>query len=96
MSPLSPYNIARNIPLALGDGFKIITPNEYETLNAQRKSLYAKINIKKGEIITTKKISIKGPGGGLLPRYLNIVLGRKALEDMQTKSDCLKKNMLTK
>lgn len=62
----------------LGDGVKRIQPNEYDTLNTQRKSLYADCDIKKGQIITREMIAIKGPGGGLLPRYLDIVIGRTA------------------
>ena len=48
------------IPKMLGNGIKIIQPNEYVTLNNQRKCIYAKKDIKKGSIITDKMIQIKG------------------------------------
>ena len=38
------------IELILGDGVKRIQPNEYLTINSQKKSLYANKNIKKGKI----------------------------------------------
>jgi sialic acid synthase SpsE len=66
----------------LGDGIKRIMPNEYDTINAQRKSLYAKINIAKGQTIPRDAIAIKGPGGGLQPVYLEIVEGRTARRDI--------------
>ena len=66
------------IPKILGNGIKKIQPSEYLTLNMQRKSLYANRDITKGEIIKDSMISIKGPGGGLLPKYKEMVVGRKA------------------
>lgn len=73
---------ANDISLIMGDGIKKIQPNEYDTINSQRKSLYAACNIKKGELISTQMISIKGPGGGLLPKYFDIVVGREAKIDI--------------
>ena len=40
--------------LLLGDGIKKIQPNEYLTINSQKKSLYALKNIKKGQKFTEK------------------------------------------
>ena len=48
------------IKLILGDGVKKIQPNEYITINSQKKSLYAKKNIKKGEKFTKSNVTIKG------------------------------------
>ena len=73
---------SKKIPVILGDGIKKIQPNEYLNLNLQRKSIFAKIKIKKGEIISEKKLIIKGPAGGILPKYMNIVIGRKAKENI--------------
>lgn len=76
-------SLAKKIPFILGDGIKKIQPSEYDTLNMQRKSLYTLCNIKKGESITEGMIAIKGPGGGILPRYFNMVVGRKAKVDIE-------------
>ena len=77
-------DIKNKIPIVLGDGQKRIMPNEYETLNSQRKCIYAKNNIKKNQIIKSNMIIIKGPGGGILPKYLNIVLNRKAKKNIES------------
>lgn len=76
-------SLARQIPKILGDGVKRIQPNEYATLNQQRKSLYAACPIKKGEVITADMVAVKGPGGGLLPKYLDMVIGRPARADIE-------------
>jgi len=75
--------IAKTIPQIMGDGLKRIQPNEYDTINTQRKSLYAACNINKGQTITEEMLIVKGPGGGLLPKYLNIVIGREAKSNIE-------------
>ena len=75
--------MAKRIPEILGDGIKRIQPNEYSTLNAQRKCLYAASFIKQGETISQDKLLIKGPSGGILPKHLSIVTGRVAIHDIE-------------
>lgn len=75
--------MAARIPVILGDGIKRIQPNEYLTLNAQRKCLYAAMDIRTGEIFTENNIVIKGPGGGILPKFYEIILGREARADIE-------------
>lgn len=75
--------MAHKIPKILGDGIKRIEPSEYTNLNMQRKSLYASCNIEKGQIIMSDMIAIKGPGGGLLPKYFEVVEGRVAKQDIE-------------
>lgn len=69
---------ANRIQIILGTGIKKIQPNEYATLNAQRRSLYAACDIEEGTLITADMVIIKGPGGGILPKYLDLVVSRKA------------------
>ncbi len=76
---LKSKKIKENINLILGDGIKRIQPNEYITINAQKKSLYAKKRIKKGEKFSKFNLSIKGPVAGLSPKYYEIILNRKSL-----------------
>ena len=74
---------ANNMNEILGDGQKKIQPSEYYTINTQRKCLYAKKDIMKGKIIGENDIEIKGPGGGLLPKYYNVILGKKARQSIK-------------
>ena len=71
-------NIAHKRNQILGTGEKTIQPSEYEVVNSQRKSLYAKKNIKKNDVFTLNNLCIKGPAGGILPKYINILLGKKS------------------
>jgi N,N'-diacetyllegionaminate synthase len=61
---------------SLGNGIKKIQNGEYFNINLQRKCLYANRDLKKGEIIKLEDIIVKGPGGGILPKYINVIIGR--------------------
>ena len=76
--------VYESVKLLLGDGLKKIQPNEYITINSQKKSVYAKRNIKKGEKFTKNNICIKGPVAGLMPKYYEIIIGRKSIENIKT------------
>ena len=67
----------------LGTGEKIIQPSEYEVINSQRKSIYAKRKIKKNEVLTDKNICVKGPAGGILPKFLEIIKGKKINQNIE-------------
>ena len=71
-------NEKEQIKLILGDGVKKIQPNEYLTINSQKKSLYAKKNINKGEKFTKYNVTIKGPAGGLLPKYMRVIINKNS------------------
>tara|TARA_B100000959_G_scaffold222902_1_gene236159 strand:+ start:640 stop:3036 length:2397 start_codon:yes stop_codon:yes gene_type:complete len=76
--------ISKTINDILGDGIKRVKTSEYDTINLQQKSLYAIQDIKKGQIINKEMLTVKGPSGGILPKYLNIVDGRVALRNILT------------
>lgn len=68
--------IASQSNLILGDGQKRIQPSEYLVINTQRKSLYATKNLKVGDKLSLNKIIVKGPGGGILPKYIPLIENR--------------------
>ena len=68
--------------ISLGDGVKRPASIEYKQINLQRKSIFSKILIRNNEILTLDNISIKGPGHGLLPKYLPIILGKRVTTDI--------------
>jgi pseudaminic acid synthase len=47
-----------------------------------RPSIWAKANIKKGEVFTTNNIRVARPGAGLMPKEYEAVLGKHAAEDI--------------
>ena len=75
--------IKESVKLLLGDGIKKIQPNEYITINSQKKSLYAKKKIKKGELFTKKNICVKGPVAGLMPKYYEIIINKKSSNNIE-------------
>lgn len=65
----------RHIELAMGHGRKIPTKAEQKNRSFVRKSLVARHDIQKNEVITADKISIKRPGTGISPMRWDEVVG---------------------
>lgn len=74
---------SNSIPIIIGNGIKKIQDGEYFNINLQRKCLYVNKSLVKGDIIRRQDISIKGPGGGILPKYIDIVVGRELRENLE-------------
>jgi pseudaminic acid synthase len=64
----------------LGDVEYSMTKNKLNSRNYAR-SLYISTEIKKGEVFSNNNIKSVRPGFGLHPKYLNEILGKKALKD---------------
>lgn len=72
----------RNIEFALGSGEKKATSTELLNLKVGRKSIVAKMNIKKGDLLTEDNITVKRPGCGLNPMdYWDVLIGSCATKD---------------
>lgn len=71
----------RNIEIALGDGKKECSPLEQKNIIVARKSIVAKRDIKKGEILTEENITTKRPGNGVSAMKWYEVLGTRAVRD---------------
>ncbi|HEY4511328.1 MAG TPA: FAD-dependent oxidoreductase [Candidatus Paceibacterota bacterium] len=71
------------IPVIEGRGEKSIVGSEIEAVNKFKKCLYAKVAIKRGEKITADMLSIKGPGGGILPKHIDIIVGKHAKKSLK-------------
>ncbi len=68
---------------ALGDGVKKPYPSEIEVAKVARKSLVAVTNIPANTKITDKMVAIKRPGTGILPKYLDQIIGKKAKQEIK-------------
>ncbi len=72
----------RLLEKAMGSTEKQVVKEEEETVIVQRRSLHVVKDIKKGEVIDLKDIIELRPAVGILPKYKNIVAGRKAKVDI--------------
>jgi len=68
----------REIEVAFGSGIKVRSREEDENYIKGRRSIIATRDIPEGKIIEKKDLIIKRPGMGIHPKYINIVIGRRA------------------
>lgn len=71
----------RNIELSLGSGIKKPSKSEMPNMQIARKSIVAKVNIKKGEILSEKNLAVKRPGNGINPMRWDEIIGTIATKD---------------
>ncbi|MCS7214643.1 MAG: N-acetylneuraminate synthase [Thermodesulfovibrio sp.] len=73
----------RNVEMAMGDGIKRIAKSEIKNITLVRKSIVAKKNIKKGDILNEENITTKRPAMGINPMRWNEVIGKVAKRDFK-------------
>ena len=73
----------RNIEKAFGNGEKKPSPSERKNIVIARKSIVAKRDIKKGEVLTEENLSIKRPGDGINPMLWYEVIGTNAVKNFK-------------
>ena len=71
----------RNIEKAMGNGVKKASPSEMKNISVARKSIVAKVLIKKGELFSEHNLTVKRPGIGISPMKWDQVIGKRALSD---------------
>ena len=72
----------RNIEMTIaGNGIKEPSNSEIKNTAIARKSIVAKINIKKGDTFTEDNLTTKRPGNGISPMKWDEILGKKAVRD---------------
>ncbi|HJH25394.1 MAG TPA: N-acetylneuraminate synthase [Methanophagales archaeon] len=76
----------RDVEKALGDWIKRPTTNEEEIKKIARRSVFAKIDISEGTVITEDMLDVKRPGTGIEPKYFDFIVGMRAKKDIK-KSD---------
>lgn len=73
----------RNIEKAVGSGDKAASPSETANKAVARKSIVAKRDIKKGEVLTEENLTTKRPGNGISPMRWYEILGSTAKRDFK-------------
>lgn len=71
----------RNCELALGNPHKSVTQSERKNIAIARKSIVAKKEITKGELLTEENMTTKRPGDGVSPMRWEEVIGTKAIRN---------------
>ncbi len=71
----------RNVEKAIGNEEKVPANSEIKNITIARKSIVAKRNISKGELLTEDNLTTKRPGNGISPMKWNEVIGTKAVRD---------------
>ncbi|WP_323591936.1 N-acetylneuraminate synthase [Aliarcobacter butzleri] len=71
----------RNIELALGSCVKKPSKSEIPNIQIARKSIVAKVDIKKGELLFEDNLTIKRPGNGISPMRWDEIVGSIATKD---------------
>lgn len=84
----------RDLEKALGDGIKRPTKDEVEIKRVARRSIVAKEDMSKGIIITEDMLDVKRPGTGIPPKYMEMIVGRKAKENIK-KDEIIAMGMIT-
>lgn len=72
----------REVEKAIGSPRKGVLNSELIHYKRGRRSIFAIVDIPKGTIITENMLRILRPGIGLQPKYLHMVIGRKAQVDI--------------
>ncbi|MFX1256290.1 MAG: N-acetylneuraminate synthase family protein [Promethearchaeota archaeon] len=72
----------RETEIALGSPIKKLSESEKNLFELARRSIIAKRKIPQGKVIEQEDIIIKRPGYGIPPKFLDIVVGRTAMKDI--------------
>lgn len=72
----------RHVEVALGDGIRKFSENELEIKKVARKSIVLNQDISKGTVLKREMLSIKRPGTGIAPKYMEDIIGMKIKQDL--------------
>ena len=72
----------RNLEKALGDGKKRPSESELSERVGARRSIYARTDIHRGEVITSDMVKLVRHAYGMEPRDLGAIIGKTALREL--------------
>lgn len=73
----------RNVEVAMGDGIRKFSDNELEIKKVARKSIVLNKEISKDTIIQRNMLSVKRPGTGIPPKFIDKVVGKRVIKDLK-------------
>lgn len=71
----------RELESIMGIEKKMVMPSEQKNINVVRKSLFAKDEIKRGEVFSLLNLTSKRPGNGISPMKIHELIGKKSTQD---------------
>ena len=98
-APLNPkefkamVDAIRNVEVAMGDGVRKFSENEEEIKKVARKSIVLNQDVKKGTVLQREMLSIKRPGTGIPPKFINDIIGKEIIEDLKSGTVVLWENL---
>lgn len=66
-----------------GNGIKMPVGDEAKNRRNNRKSIVCVRDMKEGDMITNEDIDIKRPGSGILPKYKEMLIGKRVTRDIE-------------
>lgn len=75
----------REVERAMGSTRKEVQKEEGETVFVQRRCLYAKTDLKKGQVITEADIDVLRPALGIPPKFKNTIIGKTVNKDIHAR-----------
>lgn len=73
----------REVERAMGSTCKEVVDEEAETVFVQRRCLYAKRNLKRGQIIQEEDIDVLRPALGIPPKFKSVLIGKECKENIE-------------
>lgn len=76
----------REVERAMGSTRKEVVEEESETVFVQRRCLYAKNNLKRGQVITVDDIDVLRPALGIPPKFKETIIGKTVNKDIPARA----------
>ena len=80
-------NSCKNVFDAMGSNERILSDEEISQIPNMRRSIVSKRFIKAGEVLSINDLTLKRPGNGLPPSYINKIIGLKTNKNID--QDCI-------
>ena len=65
-----------------GNGFRA-SDIELSAKSNLRRSLYASGDLSRGDVMTYENLAIKSPGDGIPVKYINLILGKRIIRNVE-------------
>lgn len=75
-------NGIRQVEAGLGNGVREFHEKEWGQRRVHRRSVVLKAAVKAGQTVTSRHLTTKRPGTGIMPKYINDISGKKARRSM--------------